>query len=54
MYTMFGFFRWTTTRPMLWVSFSPTYSNVLPALTDLKMPAPNEELWRLFASPVPT
>ena len=53
-YAMFGSFGWTTMRPMLWVSFSPTYSNVLPALIDLKTPAPNEELWRLFASPVPT
>ncbi len=39
---------------MLWVSLRPAYFQVFPASVDLKTPAPNVELWRLFASPVPT
>src|SRR5688500_1492880 len=44
----------TTTRAIASVSLSPMCVNVLPASVLLNMPSPNDELWRLFGSPVPT
>jgi hypothetical protein len=51
---MFASFGCTTMRAMLCVSFSPMNFQVLPASVDLYTPPPNDELWRLFGSPVPT
>ena len=41
-------------RAMWRVSFRPMNFQFLPASTDLYAPSLQEEIWRLFASPVPT
>src|SRR5947199_6147089 len=53
-YTTSGFFGWITIRPMCRVASSPIFFQVFPPSTDLYAPSPQEELWRLFGSPVPT
>src|SRR5260370_2676454 len=41
-------------RPMWRVASSPIFFQVLPPSSDLYAPSPQEELCRLFGSPVPT
>src|SRR5438445_3700572 len=53
-YTTSGFFGWITIRPMCRVASSPIFFQVFPPSRDLYAPSPQEELWRLFGSPVPT
>ena len=53
-HTTSGFVGCTITRAMDCVSRRPLCVNVLPPSVDLYIPSPNEELWRLFGSPVPT
>src|SRR5213078_4633286 len=53
-YTTAGFFGWITIRPMCRVASSPIFFQVFPPSRDLYAPSPQEELWRLFGSPVPT
>src|SRR5258708_3650565 len=36
------------------VAWSPIFFQVFPPSSDLYAPSPQEELWRLFGSPVPT
>src|SRR5512143_1430249 len=43
-----------TTRLMCCDSRSPMFVNVLPPSVDFHTPSPQEVLWRLFDSPVPT
>src|SRR5437660_4282638 len=53
-YTTSGFFGWITIRPMCRVASSPIFFQVFPPSRDLYAPSPQEELGRLFGSPVPT
>src|SRR5256886_5199481 len=53
-YTISGFFGWITIRPMWRVASSPMFFQVFPPSSDLYAPSPQEELCRLFGSPVPT
>src|SRR5437660_5447235 len=41
-------------RPICRVASSPIFFQVFPPSRDLYAPSPQEELWRLFGSPVPT
>src|SRR2546429_4120249 len=41
-------------RPICRVASSPIFFQVFPPSSDLSAPSPQEELWRLFGSPVPT
>src|SRR5229473_1190398 len=43
-----------TIRPMCRVASSPIFFQVFPPSSDLYAPSPQDELWRLFGSPVPT
>src|SRR5262245_49015715 len=43
-----------TMRPMWCESFNPIFVQVFPPSVDLYTPLPQDELWRLFCSPVPT
>src|SRR2546430_10590152 len=53
-YTISGFFGWITIRPMWRVASSPILFQVFPLSSDLYAPSPQQELCRLFGSPVPT
>src|SRR5256886_5973186 len=53
-YTISGLFGWITIRPMWRVASSPIFFQVFPLSSDLYAPSPQEELCRLFGSPVPT
>src|SRR5688572_12327097 len=53
-HTMSGFVGCTMMRAIDCVSRSPTCVNVRPPSVERYMPSPNDELCRLFASPVPT
>src|SRR6266576_707208 len=53
-YTTSGFLGCITIRPMWRVASSPIFFQVFPPSSDLYAPSPQEELCRLFGSPVPT
>src|SRR5918912_1381909 len=53
-YTMFGLRGSISISPMWWVSAKPMDVHESPPSVDLNTPAPHEEVFRLFASPVPT